>query len=521
MRCFMKKKLFFLLLFLFVPSFYVYASENDDVIIKNISIFEKSRDAIVADSSFDNQSVSFDFHFQYQTDFIKYKLIVENKSNESYQFFISDTEDDIFSYQYHYPDTIAAGSEEEVIVEVHYKDEISQSQLLSSGNSYVIHRDTNFELKPLSESDNNLDSNPLTFNTFFIIFIVFICIFLLFAYFFQKKNNRVLVLLLLVGVTYSLFQPLMALAEYEKSVTLYMNYDISIDPYTYSFQYSNYDESEVVNCSDKLNEKTVEDLYNSCVLSFCNVYFHHNDGIVELINDRMVAAMSDFYGFYTCQSAYSTCLSGEMEVEVLDCKTGKKKKKKLKDVNEDDLLLAWNFDDGCFEYVPVFFIKKLELADIHVLLTFDDGSTLDVVGVHRIFNLDQNFFGDCALDLETPIGMRTINQKGEIIRLVSKKTIYDQVVSCCVVTEKCFNFYANGILTSITLNNLYPISDMKFIKKKHDTFKFEDLDIEKGYYDKLRFSELSKTFLRNEADTKKFIYRYIDRMKEQNIIKKI
>lgn len=498
---------------------------NDDVIIKSISVMEKSRDDITADSSFNNHSVSFDLGFRYETDYVKYKMIIENKnSSETYRISISDSEDDAFSYKYTNNDLIYPGTEEEIIIEVQYKDEVAQNLILSSGNSYMVNRSTEFQVMAKSTTvdnitNNNVEKNPLTKSSYQIIIALVICSVFLIGYFIKRKKSTIVVLLLVIGMCLSQIQPLMVMAEFENTITFYMHYLVTITPHTYLFEYEDYFGDNAGNCSDYLNEQTVEDIYGSCTSEMCDIYFNYYDGRRELITDRNVATLSDFYGYYTCHGA--GCLSGEMEVEVLDKKSKKKKKKKLKDINDDDLLLAWNFDEGCYEYVPALFIKKLEMTDIHVLLTFDDGSTLDVVGVHRIFNLDQNFFADCALDEETPIGMRTINKDGKIIRLVSKETIYDNVISCCVVTEKCFNFYANGILTSVTLSNLYPISDMKYVKEEHDTFSFDELEIDKVYYDKLRFSELAKDFLRNETDTKKFIHRYVNRMKEQNIIKSI
>ena len=58
--------------------------------------------------------------------------------------------------------------------------------------------------------------------------------------------------------------------------------------------------------------------------------------------------------------------------------------------------------------------------------------------------------------------MRTINVNDEIITLVKKERVEEEITICNVVTYKDINIYANGILTSRGSNNLYEINDMKW-----------------------------------------------------------
>ena len=208
-----------------------------------------------------------------------------------------------------------------------------------------------------------------------------------------------------------------------------------------------------------------------------------------------------------------------MIVEVYDRKKKKRIKKKLIDVDSDDLLLVWNFDEGCYEYVHAILIKELENKEDHILLTFDDGSTLDVVGQHRIFNVERNKFTEVSDNEDTPIGTKTIRSDGEVITLVSKEVLHSPVTSCCVITEKHFNVFANNILTSITLNNMYPIKDMKYVKEGRDVFTKEELDVPEYYYEAFRLGELSKNFKGSAEETRKFIYRYVERSIKYNILK--
>ena len=214
------------------------------------------------------------------------------------------------------------------------------------------------------------------------------------------------------------------------------------------------------------------------------------------------------------------CLSGEMEVVIYDKKKKKRFMKKLKDVTLDDLILTWNFDTGEFEFVEPSFIRKIVVSDTHYVLTFSDGSILDVIGDHRVFNLDKNEFTHCVSDIETPIGTKTINDKGEVIVLVSKEIVYSPVDVCSVITKKNYNFYANGILTSISLNNLYPIQDMKFVKTSRKTIQFNDLDVDRELFDVLRYGEFSDDFDGEFEYTKRFLEHYAKDLASDQFISK-
>ena len=138
---------------------------------------------------------------------------------------------------------------------------------------------------------------------------------------------------------------------------------------------------------------------------------------------------------------------------------------------------------------------------------------MKVIANHRIYNSDLNKFTSCKDDKETPIGMHTINSRGETIKLVKKKYRFGTVDVCNVITDYYINLYGNGILTSRGLNNLYPISDdMKFIKSERECFKREELkDIPDDLYYGLRIGETPREFMGSEEKTKESLMKFIDR----------
>ena len=187
------------------------------------------------------------------------------------------------------------------------------------------------------------------------------------------------------------------------------------------------------------------------------------------------------------------CLDGDSEIEVYDRKKKKKVKKKLKDITYDDLILCWDFDLGKYTYQKPVWIMKEEKTSRCLELKFSDGSYLRIPADpadHRIYNLDKQMFTSCKSDKDTPIGMRTINSKNEIVTLVSKEIIEKDITVCNVVTYKDINIYANGMLTSRGSNNLYEINNMKFVKDGRETLSREDLpDVSSEMYYGLRLGE--------------------------------
>ena len=140
-------------------------------------------------------------------------------------------------------------------------------------------------------------------------------------------------------------------------------------------------------------------------------------------------------------------------------------KKYVQDVTFDDELLVWDFYEGRFSKAKPMFIKKAELADEYNLCRFSDGTELGLVGsdgYHRIWNNEANEFTHTGKP-ETPNGTHTFNERGERPELVSQEIIREPVEFYNIITEKHYNLFANGILTSKRWSNRYSIKDMKYV----------------------------------------------------------
>ena len=213
---------------------------------------------------------------------------------------------------------------------------------------------------------------------------------------------------------------------------------------------------------------------------------------------------------YSCGGG---CLDGEMEVVVYDEEKKKKVLKKIKDITYNDLILVWNFDEGKFEWAKPLWIMEPVVYHESVVLSFDDGTILKVVGDHKIYNDDAKKFTSARFEEETPIGMHTINSEGKKIKLVGREIIRADVYAYNVITDKHINLYANGILTSRGSNNLYPIEEMKFIKEDRETFTREELkNIPDEYFYGLRLNERRIDYQGTKEETKEDIERLVNQL---------
>ena len=156
--------------------------------------------------------------------------------------------------------------------------------------------------------------------------------------------------------------------------------------------------------------------------------------------------------------------------------------KPVEDITYDDDLLVWDFFNGCFASAKPRWIKVKQTAEVYNKLTFDNGTTLGLVGeggtqgYHRIFNKQACCFTHTGVP-ETPNGTITFAEDKSEPVLVSQELVHDTVDYYNIITDKHFNLFANGILTSCKCSNMYRIEDMKYVGKR----LMSDEDIEADF----------------------------------------
>lgn len=167
----------------------------------------------------------------------------------------------------------------------------------------------------------------------------------------------------------------------------------------------------------------------------------------------------------TVGSFYMSCFIEGTQITLADGTT-----KAIEDITYDDELLVWNFYDGKFDKAKPSWIKVEEIAPRYNLVKFSDGREFGTVGAggekgyHRVFNKEAGAFTHIGTNA-TPIGTTTFADDGTNPTIISEEIIEKPVKYYNIITDKHYNIFANGILTSCRLSNKYHIKDMKYIDK--------------------------------------------------------
>ena len=175
------------------------------------------------------------------------------------------------------------------------------------------------------------------------------------------------------------------------------------------------------------------------------------------------------------------CLIEGTQITLADGST-----KAIEDITYDDELLVWNFYAGRFDTAKPKWIKVAEVAPRYNLVKFSNGSEVGFVGAggekgyHRIFNKEAGAFTYTGNFKETPNGTITFAQDRTFPTVVSQEVVEKEVKFYNVITDKHYNLFANGILTSCRLSNKYRIENMKYVGEK----LISD-EQEKAYFDRI------------------------------------
>lgn len=161
--------------------------------------------------------------------------------------------------------------------------------------------------------------------------------------------------------------------------------------------------------------------------------------------------------------------------------------KKIEDIKFDDELLVWDFDNGCLSTSKPLWIKKAQTVDYMYEIKFASGNSINVTGPkgHRAFNIDESTF----TYLNDSVGqkVKTVDGEDEVVSCEKKNGNFDFYN---IITDRHFNMFANGILTSCRLNNYRKIDGMKFAELPKVCHQREDFkDIPACYVDGLRLCE--------------------------------
>lgn len=143
-------------------------------------------------------------------------------------------------------------------------------------------------------------------------------------------------------------------------------------------------------------------------------------------------------------------------------------KKPIEQITYDDELLVWNFYEGKLDTAKPCWIKIPQVAPEYNLCKFSNGAEVGFVGeggnkgYHRIYNDEAKCFTHTGVE-ETPVGTTTFAEDMSMPTLVEQEVVKKEVKYYNIITDKHFNLFANGILTSCKLSNKYAIENMKYV----------------------------------------------------------
>ena len=166
---------------------------------------------------------------------------------------------------------------------------------------------------------------------------------------------------------------------------------------------------------------------------------------------------------FTQTMAYWLCL---IEGTLITLADGTKKP--IEQITYYDELLVWNFYEGKFDTAKPCWIKIPQVANEYNLCKFSNGAEVGFVGeggnkgYHRIYNDEAKAFTHTGI-AETPIGTTTFAEDMSMPTLVEQEVVKKEVKYYNIITDKHYNLFANGILTSCKLSNKYAIENMKYV----------------------------------------------------------
>lgn len=139
----------------------------------------------------------------------------------------------------------------------------------------------------------------------------------------------------------------------------------------------------------------------------------------------------------------------------------------VEDVDYDAELLVWNFDEGKYDSAKPLWIKRTETTTWYYKLKFSNGLELNVTGTypeaHSLFSVEDGKF----IHANKLVGKKVYTLDG-IATLESCEEVHENVEFYNIITNYHMNLFANNVLTSTSLNNLYLIKDMKFVKEDRE-----------------------------------------------------
>jgi len=166
--------------------------------------------------------------------------------------------------------------------------------------------------------------------------------------------------------------------------------------------------------------------------------------------------------------------------------------KNVEDVTYDDSLKVWNFDEAIDDSAKPIWIQKVKKSKSYHKVTLENGIIFNTVGgdkkYHCMYDVTEQKFNHAT----ECVGHEIYTLQG-VSKVLYVEEIKEEVEFYNILTNYHLNCYANNILVSSEINNIYPIQNMKFVKDDRELKDYKDFEkyeqVPKKYFDGFRFAE--------------------------------
>ena len=212
---YLKFILIIVLSFIFIPN--VYAA--DEVTIKSIQLDTKaSNTEVITDPIIDGLSMKFDVKFFTEGDYIKYKVVIDNQTDNDYEIGVPNNSSEYITYEYLFDNgpILKKNSETIMYVLIKYNHIVPDSQLVSNSYTETSNVVINIGKDEIVKNPDTSDKSSIL--PFIILFTVFISILLYKKY--GIKNVKYIMLLALILFPVSIYALTKLELKVESKVTV-------------------------------------------------------------------------------------------------------------------------------------------------------------------------------------------------------------------------------------------------------------------------------------------------------------
>ena len=179
----------------------------------------------------------------------------------------------------------------------------------------------------------------------------------------------------------------------------------------------------------------------------------------------------------------TTCLAEGTKIKLANGKY-----KNIEDIRYDDLIMSYSYDLGKVVYEYPIWIEKESVGESYQKITFSDGTYLNTVGEHGIYNVDLKKYVSVMDRDNFYVGTRVVkfdeNNQKKILKVKKIEVINKPVKYYHVTANRYHNILANDILTTdafLVVSNMFAFDDnimwtneREEFLKTNDLFYYED-----------------------------------------------